>query len=209
MENLSTPFPPLNSFLQNFGYLGLFILLLLEESGIPLPVPGDVFIFIGGTQAKFGKTSFFGVVTIVFIATVLGASILYFISAKLARPLVLKLARLGKVDEEKIEKVSLWFVKRGGWAVVIGRLTPGFRTVTSIVAGLLGIPYRIFVFYTGIAALIWGIIYFNLGYFFGEEAILILQIVGRYFVAFVVIVGFLVLAGFFYWGRKKIKGVRK
>lgn len=205
MENLSTPIPFLNSFLQNFGYLGLFVLLFLEESGIPLPIPGDMFIFWAGVQARWNKTSIFGVVAVVYIATVIGASILYFISAKLARPLVLKFARFIRVDEKKIDKVSYWFARRGGWAIVLGRLTPGFRTVASIAAGLLDIPYRIFVFYTGIAALIWAVIYFSLGYFFGKEAIAILQIIVRYSVAFVIILVFLVLAGLFHQRRKKSK----
>jgi membrane protein DedA with SNARE-associated domain len=205
METFSTPFPLLNSFLHNFGYLGLFILLFLEESGVPLPIPGDVFIFLGGTQAKFGKTSFFGVVAIVFIATVIGASILYFISNKLARPVILRFARFIRVDEERIEKVSLWFAEKGGWAIVIGRLTPGFRTVTSIVAGLLGFPYHVFVVYTGLAALIWAVLYFSFGFFLGKEALYILEVIGRYFVAFVIIVLFLIAAGFLYVRRKRIK----
>jgi len=196
MENFSTPIPLLNSFLRDFGYLEIFVLLFLEESGIPLPIPGDIFIFWGGVQAKFGKTSFFGVFVIVFIATVIGASILYFISARLARPVVLRLARLARVDEKKIEKVSFWFAKKGGWAIVIGRLTPGFRTVTSIVAGLLGFPYQVFAVYTGLAALIWAVLYFSLGYFFGEKALYILEIMGRYFIAVGVIVLFLVVISF-------------
>jgi len=205
METLSTPFPLLNSFLQNFGYAGLFVLLFLEESGLPLPIPGDIFIFIGGTQARLGKTSFLGVLAVVFVATVIGSSILYFISAKLARPVVLKIAKFMRVDEDRIEKVSRWFVKKGGWAVVLGRLTPGFRTVTSIVAGLLGFPYPVFITYTGLAALIWAVLYFSLGFFLGKEALYILEIIGRYFVVFVIIVLFAIAAGFFYRKKRQIK----
>ncbi|OGD92706.1 hypothetical protein A2697_04050 [Candidatus Curtissbacteria bacterium RIFCSPHIGHO2_01_FULL_41_44] len=190
-------------FLENFNLGRLFLLLFLEEAGIPLPVPGDVFIFIAGTQSRMGKINFLEVVGIVFTATVLGSSILYFISAKLARPVVLKLGKFLRVDETKINKVSRWFSQKGGTAIVIGRLTPGFRTVTSIAAGLLGFPYPTFLGFTGIAAIIWAVLYFTLGFVLGREAIAVLQIIGRYFVSFAVVVLFAVLAGLFYLRKKR------
>lgn len=203
MSELTTPFAPLNYFLENFNLLGLFLILLIEEAGVPLPVPGDIFIFIAGVQARVGKLDFFQIVGVVTVATVIGASILYFLSKTLARPVVIKLARFAKADEVKLKKVSNWFVARGGTAVVVSRLTPGLRTVTSIAAGILAFPYRIFAPYTTIAAVFWATLYFLLGFYLGPGAISVLQIIGRYFVIFVIVVLFLGLLGYFYLRRKR------
>lgn len=203
MQELTTPIVPLNYFLQHFNIAGLFVLLLLEEAGIPLPLPGDLLIFVAGTQARLGKSDFLQVVGIVFAATLLGASILYLISRFLARPVIIKLLRFVRVDEARIKKASGQVLKRGGVAVVVGRLTPGFRTITSVAAGILKFPYYIFAPYTGIAAIIWAIIYFLLGFYAGPTALSILQVIGKYFATFVILVIFLAVAGFFYLRRKR------
>ena len=63
-------------------------------------------------------------------------------------------------------RVPEWFGKYGGAAIVIGRLIPGFRTITPFAAGLFGVSYKTFWLYTTIAAFIWANIYFIIGRFF-------------------------------------------
>lgn len=151
--------------IEKFSYFGLFFILLVEEAGIPLPIPGDLFI---GTASALPNSNYFLIVSTVVTATLIGSTILFTLSTKIAHPLLIKFGPKIKITPEKIKKVESWFKKYGGFAIVIGRLIPGLRIVTPIVAGLFGVSYKTFWLYTAIAAFAWANIYFVIGKFFGE-----------------------------------------
>ena len=150
---------------EKFSYFGLFLILFIEEGGVPLPVPGDIFI---ATVSALPNSSYFLIVLAVVSATLLGSTILFTFAQKIGHPLITKFGPKVKITPQKIKKIKKWFEKYGGWAIVIGRLIPGLRIVTPVVAGLFGVSYNTFWIYTTIAAFIWANIYYVLGKFFGS-----------------------------------------
>lgn len=150
---------------ENFSYIGLFLILFIEEAGIPLPVPGDIFI---ATVSVLPNANYFLVVLTVTLATLAGSTILFTLAQKIGHPLLAKFGPKIKITPQKIKKIERWFEKYGGWAIVIGRLIPGLRIVTPIVAGLFGVSYKTFWLYTALASLIWANVYYVLGRFFGN-----------------------------------------
>lgn len=155
----------MSEFVEKFSYLGLFIILFFEEGGIPLPIPGDVFI---ATVAALPKSNYFLLISTVVAATLCGSTILFTLANKFGRRLLTKYGKKIKITPAKIKKVEAWFEKYGGLAIVIGRLIPGLRIVTPFVAGLFGVSYKTFWLYTTLAAFIWANIYFLVGKFFTE-----------------------------------------
>lgn len=152
-------------FIETYSVLGLFLILFIEEAGVPLPIPGDIFIAI---TSGLPNSNYLLIVSTVTIATLTGSTILFTLAKKIGNPLILKYGKYIKITPDKIKKVEKWFTKYGGWAIVIGRLIPGLRIITPIVAGLFGVNYKTFWLYTIIAALIWANIYFIIGKFFAE-----------------------------------------
>ena len=151
--------------IEKFSYFGLFLILFVEEGGIPLPVPGDIFI---ATVSALPHSNYFMIVLTTVSATLFGSTILFTLANKFGQKLLKKYGKYIKITPEKIKKIERWFEKYGGWAIVIGRLIPGLRIVTPVVAGLFGVSYKTFWLYTAIAAFIWANIYFVIGRFFGE-----------------------------------------
>ena len=151
--------------IEKFSYFGLFLILFIEEGGIPLLVPGDIFI---ATVSALPKTNYFLIVLTVVSATLIGSTILFTVAQKFGHPLIVKFGPKVKITPQKIKKIERWFEKYGGWAIVVGRLIPGLRIVTPVVAGLFGISYKTFWLYSTIAAFIWANIYFVIGKFFGS-----------------------------------------
>lgn len=151
--------------IEKFSYLGLFLILLIEEAGVPIPIPGDIFI---ATQSALPNSNYFLIMATVIAATLVGSTILFTISKKIGHPLLLRFGPKIRITKDKVEKVERWFSKYGGLAIVIGRLIPGFRTITPFVAGLFGVSYKTFWIYTAIAAIIWTNLYFLIGNFAGE-----------------------------------------
>ena len=155
----------MEEFLSTYSYFGLFLILFIEEGGIPLPVPGDIFI---ATTASLKSVNYLLVVITVMTATLAGSTILFTLSKKIGRRVFVKYGKYIKITPEKIKKIEKWFIKYGGAAIVIGRLIPGLRIITPVAAGLFDISYKTFWIYTTAAAFIWANIYFVIGKFFGE-----------------------------------------
>lgn len=151
--------------LQHYSYLGLFAILFVEEGGIPLPIPGDIFI---AAAAALPNSNYFLVVATVILATLSGSTILFTLSRTFGHKLLTKYSKHLKITPGKIKKVDVWFKKHGGKTIVIGRLIPGIRTITPFTAGLFGVSYKTFWLYSAVAAFVWANIYYAVGRLFGN-----------------------------------------
>jgi membrane protein DedA with SNARE-associated domain len=84
-------------------------------------------------------------------------------------------------DAREIERVDAWFNRYGAWAVLIGRLVPGVRTLISVPAGLSEMPLGRFLLATTIGTTLWTAMLASLGYWLeGENETLarVLKLVG-------------------------------
>lgn len=154
--------------LLRWHYLGLFLVLLAEEGGVPLPVPGDLFIAAMGFLAREGHASFPATAAVVTVATVLGSTFLYAVSRRIGRPVILRVARRLGYDEAREARVEAWIGRRGPAAIVVGRLIPGLRIVMTVAAGALRVDLRVFTVGTALAGALWATIYFWLGWGVGH-----------------------------------------
>jgi len=155
-------------FLLRWHYLGLFLVILVEEGGLPLPVPGDLFIAAMGFLAFQGSASFAPTAAVVTVATVLGAGFLYLVSRRLGRPLLLRMARRFGYSAEREARVEAWIARRGPAAIVVGRLIPGLRIVMTVAAGALRVDGRVFFTGTALAGMVWATLYFWIGWLAGH-----------------------------------------
>ncbi|MGD0765194.1 MAG: DedA family protein [Dehalococcoidia bacterium] len=163
MEELRQVADALLAFADHHIYVALFLFLLIEEAGIPLPAPGDTLILLAGAQIARGDASTTVVVLLVVLATLLGSAVLYWISRLGGMPVVQRVCEVIHIKEQRLERPGRWIRENRGVAIVFGRLTPGLRTVTSIAAGIFQVNYGAFLAYTALSATIWALIYILLG----------------------------------------------
>ncbi|MHB8613416.1 MAG: DedA family protein [Candidatus Dormibacteraceae bacterium] len=157
--------------LNRFGAAASFGLLYVEESGIPLPVPGDVYVAYLG---RLNSSSFMNLVLawLGIIAVVVGgATNLYLVSRRWG-PVLLRhhLVRdvLG-VDEPRLERVRRWSRRWGALAIIFGRHVPGFRIPVTVLAATTGVPYRTFALSVAVSTAVWAGIGLWLGATFGQS----------------------------------------
>ncbi len=156
----------------------LFLLLLIEEAGVPLPfVPGDVLIMFAGYRASTGEMGVVEAILVAIPAVQLGSTLLYTLSRKFGHALLFKFGRYIHLDEAKLNRIERWIQRRGPVMVLIGRLTPGMRTPTSVMAGVFEVPFSRFLLFTTLSAVLWGVFWLSLGYFAGNS---LLPLVRRY-----------------------------
>src|SRR3954451_2379688 len=176
----------------------VFVLVLIEEAGVPLPLPGDLVMVVAGLRIADGRMSLLGTLLLLEGATLLGASLLYWLAARGGRPLLLRYGRFIHLDHAKLEKAERWVRRHGALAVIAGRIIPGLRIPTAIAAGVFGIPYRVFAPALAAGALVYIGFWVMIGYFFGPEALAALHRVRLPLRALLSLVLFLALGAFLF-----------
>jgi membrane protein DedA with SNARE-associated domain len=142
---------------------GLFVVILLEELGIPLPAPGDVAIAYGGYLTTTGSIPYPLAYLAVVSGAVLGSTCNLTISRRYGRPFIQRYGRYIGITDERLVRAEETFRRWGPWAIIIGRHIPGMRIVLSALSGILEVPYRVFIPCVVVSASIWAAIFLELG----------------------------------------------
>src|SRR5437588_6498917 len=102
-----------SSFLDRHGLLAAFVFLLIEEAGVPVPVPGDVLMVVLGVHARLGIVQVWQAVAATWLGTIIGSSLLYFASRMAGRSLVYRYGRFIRLTPERLDRTEHWLKKHG------------------------------------------------------------------------------------------------
>jgi membrane-associated protein len=163
------------AFMDHHGMLAGFIVVLIEEAGVPVPVPGDVLMLALGVHARNGLVALWQVLVLLEVATLLGATGLYFASARAGRGLVYRYGRYMHMTPRRLDRAEAWLRRHGPGAIVAGRLTPGLRMATVIACGVFGIPFWSFLPALALGALLYILLYTLLGFFVGPAVLELIE----------------------------------
>jgi membrane protein DedA with SNARE-associated domain len=142
---------------------GLFLVIFLEELGVPLPAPGDAAIMYGGYLTTTGAIPYPLAYLAVVSGAVLGSACNLTISRRYGRPFIQRFGKYIGVTEEKLVRAERIFKRWGPWAIILGRHIPGMRIVLSALSGILGVPYRVFIPCVLVSAMLWAAIFLEIG----------------------------------------------
>jgi membrane protein DedA with SNARE-associated domain len=182
------------------GYTGIFLLMAMESSVIP--IPSEVVVPPAGYLVQQGKMEMWAVILSGTLGSLVGAYANYFTARYLGRPLLLKYGRYVWISEERFAKVEDFFRRHGEISTFIGRLLPVARHLISLPAGLANMHHLKFSAYTLLGSSIWVTVLAWIGYFIGEEEELILRY-SHQAVIDVILFSALLVAGYVYWHRRK------
>ncbi|MBV9171704.1 MAG: DedA family protein [Chloroflexi bacterium] len=162
-------------FLDHNGVITAFVLILIEETGVPVPVPGDFLMLAMGVHAREGRIPLWQALLTMEGATLLGATVLYFLSARAGRNLVFRYGKYMHLTQERLDRAERWLSKHGMAAIVVGRVTPGLRIATVIACGVFGVPFWQFLPGLALGALLYILIYTMAGYIFGPAILSVVE----------------------------------
>lgn len=187
----------LQQIFEQFGWLGVFGLMIFENatgitpSEIILAFAGwmlierhdisPTFIPLAGLYAGLGSA--------------IGASITYWVARIGGRPMIERFARWFRIDLIYIERIEEQVKKWGAGIVMFGRVLPGIRTLVSIPAGLVRIPFPKFFLATFIGAYVWCTLLIGAGYVLGHEWMMISEYIKTH-LPLVFTLGFLAMASY-------------
>lgn len=145
------------SLLEHGGYLGIF-LLMLAENLFP-PIPSELVMPLAGFLAAQGALSLPGAIVVGTAGSVAGALFWYWVGRSFGEARLRRLAgRHGRwltVSPSDVDAATLWFERKGGRIVFLGRMVPAIRTLISIPAGVARMPLVPFLTLTTLGSLLW------------------------------------------------------
>jgi len=186
----------------DWGYLGIFLLMVIESSF--LPFPSEIVLIPAGYLASEGQMSVGLIMSSALAGSMLGAFINYYLALTLGRKILQKYGKYFFINEETLERMESFFAKHGAISTFIGRLIPGIRQLISVPAGLSRMSLAVFSTYTALGASIWAFVLTMLGYFIGENQELIDVYLKQITMAVLFI---LAIIGFWYYKKQKAKEV--
>lgn len=194
--------------MNQFGYLGVFLLIAIEN--IFPPIPSEVILTFGGYMTTYTKLNIPLVILFSTLGSLVGAIVLYFIGKILNKERLTKIVsgKIGKIlclKKEDIEKADEWFDKRGEKCVFFCRFVPIVRSLISIPAGMSEMNFPKFLIFTTIGSLIWNSVLVILGGIVGDNWEVIVNIFDTYSNIALVVLIILFFGFIFLFYKKKIK----
>lgn len=192
--------------ISNYGYLGMFIGMVLEA--VIIVIPSEAILATGGILAGRGIFSFWGSFFIGLLGSVFCAIVIYFMGYFGGHPFVKKYGKYFFMKEEDIEKSDSWFNKYGLIAALVGRNFPIVRTLISLPIGIMRLSFFKFVLYTTIGSIPWTLVFTYVGYTLGNNWVIINQYVSRLKVPIIILIWVLIISFFYKRIKKRFSGSR-
>jgi membrane protein DedA with SNARE-associated domain len=141
------------SWVQDWGYIGVFLLMAMESSIIP--VPSELVIPPAAFWASQGQMSFTGVILAGTFGSWFGSALSYWGARWLGTPVLQRFGKYVLITPDKLLFAQRWLERYGVGGVFFARLLPVVRHLISIPAGVLRMPFLKFSAVTVVGAGLW------------------------------------------------------
>jgi membrane protein DedA with SNARE-associated domain len=141
------------SFISTTGYVGIFLLMILESALIH--IPSEIIMPFSGFLVTSGKFHPIAVILAGSLGNLVGSVLTYYIGIKFGRAFIIKYGKYIFFKENHLEFTDKLFKKYGDRISFVGRLLPLIRTYVSLPAGIGKTNLAKFVFYTFAGSVIW------------------------------------------------------
>jgi membrane protein DedA with SNARE-associated domain len=139
------------------GLLGVAALMFAEN--LFPPIPSEVILPLAGYAAARGDLPLAGVILAATLGAVAGAAFWKGVGRMIPeaglRRWVDRHGRWLALEVNDLDRAQAFFRRWGGLAVFLGRLAPGIRTLISLPAGVLRMPWGVFLAWTTAGTFLW------------------------------------------------------
>jgi undecaprenyl-diphosphatase len=165
LPNLEELLLDIGDALGDWTYLLVGALAFLETGAfVGLLAPGETAVIAGGVIAGQGVIEVVPLLLLVWACCVAGDCVSYLLGRKLGRGFLVRHGPRLRITEERIEQVEVFFARRGGVTILIGRFIGLVRALAPFVAGASRMPFPTFAVYDVIGSGLWASTFVLLGY---------------------------------------------
>ncbi len=154
-------------FLTDHGYLVVFLWVLAEQLGLPLP--SSVVLLVAGAAAAFGQLSLGTVVLVALVASTISDVIWYEIGRRRGMAVLGLLCRISLEPDSCVRRTEERFARHGVRSLLIAKFVPGLNTAAPPLAGMFQMGFWRFLLFDVLGGLFWIGTSTILGYLFSRQ----------------------------------------
>ncbi len=156
------------AFFVHYAYLILFLWVLVEQLGIP--VPSIPVLLTAGTLSATHRVHHSYALLAVLVACIIADSVWYALGRRYGGSVLRLLCRLSFEASTCVTKTEGYFTRRGPVTLLFAKFVPGLSTVAAPIAGQTGMPYGRFFLWDLAGSILWAETFLLAGRFFGDLA---------------------------------------
>lgn len=193
-------FEMLRGYLARYGYWAVGAALLLENAG--LPVPGETILLLASFLAySEHKLALPYVILVGVCAATLGDNVGFAIGFYGGRPLLERYQKALRIKPAVIARGEELFARYGSATIFAARFIAGLRIIAGPLAGVLRMPWRKFLWFNFLGAVLWVSVIASVGYLFGKHWDTLVDLVQDANLAIAILV--VAACALFWWKRRR------
>jgi membrane protein DedA with SNARE-associated domain len=163
------PLHVIDGLFREYGYAVVFVGILLESTGLPLP--GESLMIAAAIYAATTHNlDIFALVALAAAGAILGDQIGYLIGRWIGYRLLARWGGKIGLTDERLELGRFLFRKYGGGVVFFGRFVAILRTFAAVLAGANKMPWHTFLLWNSLGGIGWTALYGFGAYYLGDAA---------------------------------------
>jgi len=186
--------------INNFGYLGMFVGMVLEA--VIIVIPSELILATGGILASKGIFNFWMTFFVGLLGSVFCAVVIYFMGYFGGKPFIKKYGKYFFMKNDDVSKSNDWYSKYGLIAALVGRNIPIVRTLISLPIGIARLSFLKFLIYTTIGSIPWTLAFVYFGYSLGNKWTVVKNITDKLKVPIIILLIIYLISKIYYKIKK-------
>lgn len=155
------------AFLVKHGYAVLFVVVLLEQIGLPLP--SAPFLLAAGALAGLGRMNLLHALTLAVIASLIGDSLWFYLGKRRGSSILQFLCKIALEPDSCVRQTGSVYTRYGAGSLLFAKFVPGLNTVAPPIAGMFKLAPWKFALLDGAGAALWAGSFAAVGWWFREQ----------------------------------------
>jgi membrane protein DedA with SNARE-associated domain len=164
-------------FFAEHGYWTLFLTVLAEQLG--LPIPAVPILIAAGGLAGLNQTSAWWCIVVAVTACLLSDSVWFWMGRTRGQAVLKTLCRVSLDPDACVSQAKNWFGRMGNTALIVAKFIPGFSTAAPPMAGVNHMPALQFLALDALGSFVWAGLSVGAGYLFRDQMEVVLESVNR------------------------------
>jgi membrane protein DedA with SNARE-associated domain len=188
-----------SGFVHHYGLLALFLIVMLESAGVPLP--GETALVAAGVFASHGELNIAAVIVVAAAAAIVGDNLGYWIGRTGGRSVLTRWT----ITSGTLPWAESFFDRHGPKTIFIGRFFSILRVTAAWMAGVSRMRWWTFFFWNAAGGICWALLVGLVAYLFGQAAADAIAKYGLIGGALIVVLALAGLVGFHFWRKRLVE----
>lgn len=154
-------------FLIHHGHAVLFVWVLVEQLGVP--VPAMPLLLAAGALAGAGRMSYLASLLFAMLGAVVADSVWFQLGRRKGIKILQLLCRISLEPDSCVRRTEGIFSRQGARSLLVAKFLPGLGLVTPPLAGIFRMRFRRFLLFDAIGSMLWAGAFLGLGYVFAGQ----------------------------------------